>query len=59
MSAPSPSQDKPLTPNGKRWVAGIVLGLMLVVGVNLYMMKVAMDSHPDLVESYENEENRK
>jgi nitrogen fixation protein FixH len=46
-------------PVGRRWVAGIVISLSIVVAVNLLMMKLAMDSQPETAESYKNEENRK
>lgn len=58
MNAPRP-EPAPMGPIGRRWVAGIVISLSVVVAVNLLMMKLAMDSQPETVESYKNEENRK
>lgn len=59
MNAPRHPEHQPMGPTGRRWVAGIVASLAVVVAVNLVMMKLAMDSQPDTVESYKNEENRK
>ncbi len=59
MDASRHLEPPPMGPVGRRWVAGIVISLSIVVAVNLLMMKLAMDSQPETAESYKNEENRK
>lgn len=54
-----PPKSQGLGPTGRRWVGGIILSLGVVVAVNMLMLNLALDSHPETSESYKNEENRK